>query len=374
MPTVVIVHAAEDTLPARALAEKLRQAKLTVTLEHPPGEELRNAVKSAAVTVALWSPRSAQQQALAEEVVFAKGKSKLIHALMQSAQAPEQFRNEKAVNLTGWRGEDDFEPWRQLAKLVTEKAGVAPLPPPAPKPPSGFFQPGRPEEAAAAAASRPQQQQRAAQPQRAQPAPRAAPAPAPARPTPRPVPAAAANEPLEPKRGGGGLIIALVVVIVIALAGGGGYWFWTQSQSAQASATAWESLDRTDPDSLRAFLAGSPGDYRDEAQAALADLEERSYEAASDADTIQALEDFLADFPQSQHALAARGRIAELNALQPALEEGVTTEALPETPTDPDLVPPGATPDASGGGPATLTPPPAEPTGPAEEPGDAPTQ
>jgi len=58
MATVVVIHAAEDTLPARALAEKLRQAKLDVVLEKQPGDELRDAVKAAPVTIALWSPRS----------------------------------------------------------------------------------------------------------------------------------------------------------------------------------------------------------------------------------------------------------------------------------------------------------------------------
>jgi hypothetical protein len=154
MASVAIIHAAEDALPARALAEKLRQAKLTVTLEKT-GEDLRNAVKDAKVTVALWSPRSTGQPALVEDASFAKGKSKVIHALMQNAAAPDAFRGEKAiVNLTGWRGEDDFPAWRELAKLVTDRAGVSAIPPPAPKPPSGFFQPGVVREASCAASCR----------------------------------------------------------------------------------------------------------------------------------------------------------------------------------------------------------------------------
>src|SRR5215510_4160511 len=143
MATVVIIHAADDTLPARALAEKLRQAKLTVTLEHPLGEPLREAVRNAQVTLALWSPRSVAQAALVDEVQAARGKSKVVHALMQNAALPDQFRGEQPINLTGWRGEDDFAPWRDLAKLITSKAGVSNLPPPADRPPSGFFQPGR---------------------------------------------------------------------------------------------------------------------------------------------------------------------------------------------------------------------------------------
>jgi hypothetical protein len=369
MPTVVIIHAADDTLPARALAEKLRNAaKLTVVLEKPPGEELRSAVKDAAVSIALWSPRSVAQPAVVDEVAFARGKNKVLHALMQSAQAPDQFRGEKAVNLTGWRGEDDFAAWRELAKAVTDKAGVALAPPPPPRPPSGFFQPGRPVEVAQQA-GRPQQQGRAAPQQRPQPAPRAA-AAAP-RPAPRPAPSL--SEPAAEKGGGGrGMMIAAIVVAVIAIAGGGGYWFWSQSQSAQASSTAWENVERNDAGALRAFISGNPGQFRDEAEAALAELEERSYEAASDADTIEALEAFLNDFPDSEHALAARGRIAELQSMPEAPVEEEPTAIEEEAPADPDLVPPGTTPEATVGGPAPLTPPPAEEEPPGQQPRDLP--
>ena len=98
-----------------ALAEKLRAGNLTPVLEQASSEALRNAVKSAPVTIALWSPRSVEQATLADEVSFARGKSKVLHATMQNAAAPEAFRSDKIVNLTGWRGEDDFRPgasWR----------------------------------------------------------------------------------------------------------------------------------------------------------------------------------------------------------------------------------------------------------------------
>jgi hypothetical protein len=159
------------------------------------------------------------------------------------------------------------------------------------------------------------------------------------------------------------MLIGIIVFVVVALAGGGGYFFWSQQQNA-ASTTAWDSVAQNDADALRAFIAGDPGEFRDEAQAALAALEERSYEAASDADTIEGFEAFLNDFPESQHAIAARGRIAELRSLQPAETPG-EGELPPidglSTP-NPDLVPPGSVtpapvtpvPDA---GPAPLTPP-----------------
>lgn len=370
MPSVVIIHAAEDTLPARALAEKLRQAQVQVILEKSPGEELRNAVKSAPVTIALWSPRSVQNPELAEEVKFARGKSNVFHALMQSAPAPEQFRNDKSVNLTGWRGEDEFTPWRELAKLVTDKAGVSPLPPPAPKPPSGFFQPGRPgENAAAAPQAGARQQQRQQQPRQQQapqrpPQQRAAP-PTPQRSIPQPE--------TEPKKGGGMMIIAAVVLLAVAGLGAGGYWFMTQNNASSAS-SEWDAVDRNDAGALRAFIDGDPGQFREEAEQALGALEERSFEAASDSDTIEAFEAFLNDFPDSAHATRARGRIAELRTLQPAPE--TPSEEVPLAPeTDPDLLPPGATgpttptaPDTTTGGPQQITPPSEETVPPADAP------
>jgi hypothetical protein len=368
MASVVIIHAAEDTLPARALAEKLRQAQIQVILEKPPGEELRAAVKGAPVTIALWSPRSTASGELAEEVKFARGKSNVFHALMQSAQAPDAFRGDKSVNLTGWRGEDEFAPWRELANMVTQKVGVAPLPPPAPKPPSGFFQPGRVAEGAPqpAQAQGRQSQQRAPQQPRQQAQQRNAPqqrspAPQPQRSIPQ--------QSAEPKKGGGMLVIGAVVFVLVAALGGGGYWYFTQN-SASATSAAWDAVDRNDADALRAFISGDPGASRAEAEQALADLEERSFESASDSDTIEAFEAFLNDFPDSEHATRASGRIAELRTLQPATE--TPAEEVPLGPeTDPDLLPPGATttptPD-TGAGPQQITPPSEENTPPADQP------
>jgi hypothetical protein len=361
MPTVVIIHAGEDTLPARALAEKLRAAKLTPVLEQTSSEALREAVKTAPVAIALWSPRSVAHAALAEEVSFARGKTKLLHAVMQNAAAPDQFRSDKIVNLTGWRGEEDFPAWRELAKLVTERAGVKPLPPPAPKPPSGFFQPGVMREGASAAAPAQARGGRAAQPQQH----RAAAAPQPPRTPMRAPPTQSAPRTPPPEReaksgGGRGMLIGIIAFIVVAGLGAGGYYFWNQSESAQSTSAAWDGVDGNDADALRAFISGDPGDYRDEAQQALAELEERSFEAASDADTIEGFEGFLNDFPDSEHAIAARGRIAELQTMTPPTEDETTGVLPPEgaTTTDPDLVPPGtATAPAPDAGPAPLTPP-----------------
>ena len=367
MATVVIIHAADDTLPARALAEKLRQAKLTVVLEKQ-GDDLRDAAKSAQAGVALWSPRSAADAAMVDDVSFARGKTKLVHALMQNTPLPDAFRGDKSANLTGWRGEDDFAGWQELAKLVTERAGVAPLPPPAPRVDSGFFAPGRVDPANMAGAGGAQAAPRRATtppPQRQAPqsAPRAAaPPPRPAAPRSAPPPRDYAPEPEREKKGGG-MMMMIIIVAVLAIGGGGGYFWWSQQQSARAASTAFESIDRNDPGALRAFIAAQSGPAKTQAETALSELEERSFEAASDTDTAEALQGFLHDFPDSQHALAARGRIAELqaNAANGAPAAATTTA----TTTSPDLVPPGAAatttattaPAPATGGPAPLTPP-----------------
>jgi hypothetical protein len=172
-------------------------------------------------------------------------------------------------------------------------------------------------------------------------------------------------------------MVAAIAFVVVALIGGGGYFFWNQTQSAETTSAAWDAVEQNDADAIRTFLSGDPGEYRDEAQTALAELEERSFEAASDADTIDAFEAFLNDFPESEHSIAARGRIAELQTLQPASEEALVPPPLEGVTTDPDLLPPGTatTPPApdTTGGPAPIAPPPAEPTTPSELPSDLPT-
>lgn len=361
MASVVIIHAADDALPARALGEKLRQAKLTAVIEKPAGEERQNAIKGAVLTIALWSPKSSGDAAAADDASFAKSKGKLVHATMQSAPLPEPFRGERSVDLTGWRGEDDFAAWRELAQLVTEKAGVAPLPPPAPRPPSGFFQPGRVDPAAVAAAET-RAPARAPAPQRAAapPTPRAS--------APRPTPSAAPRYEAPPREptadtGGGGkmLILGAITFVVVALIGGVGYFVWNQSQTSGA-ASAWEQVDTGDASALRAFIDDDPGEYRDEAQTALAALDERSFEAAMDANSVDALEGYLNDFPNGANALAARGRIAEL---QSATAPPLDPNALPGETVDPDLVPPGA---AAPTGPVAITPAPTPAPEPTPEP------
>lgn len=372
MASVVIIHAADDALPARALGEKLRLAQLTPIIE-TQGEERQSAIREAALTIALWSPRAAADAEAAEAAAYAQSNGNIVHAAMQSAQPPERFRGEKCVDLTGWRGEDDFPAWRELADIVTDKAGLPPLPAPAPRPPSGFFQPGRPDPEAMSAAAAPpraraprpapapRQEAPRSEPQRHEPPRRAAPS---FDETPR-----TASE-----SGGGGrmAILAGITFVVVALVGGGGYFLWSQSQNS-GDASAWEAVDTGDPAALRAFLDGAPGSYRDDARAALASLEERSFEAAMDANSIEALEAYLNDFPSGENALAARGRIAELQSAtappETATEELDAETLPPEEEIDPDLLPP----NAASAGPVAIAPAPEPTPEPAPIPAPTPT-
>jgi hypothetical protein len=356
MASVVIIHAAEDALPARALAEKLRAANLNPVIELPPGEDLRAAVGKAAVTLALWSPRSTAQPELADEVSYAKSRGQVVHARMQNTPTPSDFSADPSIDLTGWRGEDDFPAWRELAALITHRAGV-PLPPPAAKGPAGFFTPGRPPEAGAPPQPAPPRQQHPSAPPReprAQ-APRSAPPPR---------PAAAPMESGEKKS----FPLAPAIIAAVLLIGGvGGYFVWNSMQGAQ-SASAWDDVPRNDADALRAFIADGPGEYREQAEQALADLEEQSFDAAREEDTVESFENFLNEFPDSDHAIEARGRIAELRSMPPV--EDTSTLGDTTTATDPDLLPPGAMtgdstqpapPIENGPGPAPLAPLPETP-------------
>jgi hypothetical protein len=325
MSQVVILHVADDTLPARALAEKLRLADLAIVLEKPLGAEARAAIEAAQVAIVLWSPRSVGEAALAADAEFARTHCKMIHAVMQNAQAPQQFLRERGVNLTGWRGEDDFPTWRQLAKFVTDAAGVTPPPPP-PRPAASLFQPG-----AAANA------QAAAPPQR--PAPAATPGPA-----------AKANT----------MVIAAIAVVVLGVGVGVALWMNRAQPLAAPSQSAWDDIDPTDAQDLRALLDNP--ELRAQAQRALEELEGPAFEAAMEDQDLNKLEQFLKDFPRSRYRDEIQRLIQELkqDIAPPPEAAAATTEAEP-------LPEPGEP-----GGPVDLTPPATEPppAPPVEAPGN----
>lgn len=120
--------------------------------------------------------------------------------------------------------------------------------------------------------------------------------------------------------GGGSRTVVFVVAAFLAVAvlGGGGYYWWSQDQAAQAAEAEWNAVPKQDVSALRQYLAGDPGNYRDDAEAALVQLETDRYNVARANDTIEALNAFVTDFPESNNVLAARGRIAELESIAEA--------------------------------------------------------
>lgn len=148
------------------------------------------------------------------------------------------------------------------------------------------------------------------------------------------------------------MMIAIITFVVVAALGGGGYFFWQQQQGSTAAAAAWEEVDRNDPAALRQFINGQPGQFKDEAETALATLEQTSFDAAKEADSIEAFESFVSDFPESDHVNEANGRIAELRQIQ---QDQTATETLPAQGEQPAQAAP--TPDATGA-PVPLTPAP----------------
>jgi len=172
------------------------------------------------------------------------------------------------------------------------------------------------------------------------------------------------------------MLIGIITFIVVAVAGGGGYWYMTQN-----NASAYASIDHDSVSALNDFLATDPpaADRQRSswlrAQDDLARLEEASLADARAANSIDAWEAFLRDFPNSDEAVFAQGQIQELRVQQSTAPIGENTDTLtPAEPLNPDLVPPNSAPPATTpapsteNGPQSLSPP----EEPATEPNDAP--
>jgi len=191
-------------------------------------------------------------------------------------------------------------------------------------------------------------------------------APPPLREVPPPTRSEYYDEEPPQRRSANLFLIGLVTFVVVAAVGVGGYFFYDRMQSTQAASAAWNELDKTDPGELRAFLNGpNVGEFRDEAETALSGLEVERLSEARATDTIESLERFLRDFPNSSHALEINGRIAELRSTPAPVEQQIdpatglpidpaaAPAAIPTAPPAAQLSPPVEQP----GGPVMLTPP-----------------
>jgi len=132
----------------------------------------------------------------------------------------------------------------------------------------------------------------------------------------------------EPRRGN--LPIALFVaigVVLLGVVGAGGFYWWTGAQEARAAEAAWNAVPKNDAHALRQYLTNAADEYRHDAETALSLLEAERYLAAREADTIDAMQAFIDDFPDSERVMAARGRIAELQMQQIAAAEAAAAAA-----------------------------------------------
>src|SRR5262245_25115450 len=118
MAGVVIIHALEDGAPAHALAEKLDALGYQTATDLTPSGALREIVGEADVIVALWSPRSTGRADLVGEAAYARGLGRLIHARMHNTPPPREFASDPQIDLTGWKGNDEFPGWRNLQAAI----------------------------------------------------------------------------------------------------------------------------------------------------------------------------------------------------------------------------------------------------------------
>jgi hypothetical protein len=393
MAGVVIIHAQEDSAPAHALATKLRALGHETATDLTP-RLMRGAMGSAEVAVALWSPRSAANADLIAEARHARASGKLIHARMHNTPAPDLFRGDPTIDLTGWRGDDAFAGWLNLKAAIEgvllaaqeNEAAAREAEHAAAFDAFGDYEPARNHEPA--------------------PPPRYAPPPAAPPSAQRGVYEEPDIEPDDParedsardwaalehaaqvdeserriphertyaddigdgegprfsaygegrsgyetrprrydrdyerrdgeeRRSGGSpmrlAIIGVVTFLVVAGVGIGGYSMIQSGRTSAAAEKAWAALDKTDPLALRAFLDGAPGRYRQPAEAALEGLEIDYLGRARESDTIQAYQSFLASFPETRHSAEISGRMAMLRQRERDL--GLTPELVEEEKT-----------------------------------------
>lgn len=274
MADIFLSYASSDRASAARVQRALAQAGYVVfwDQEIPPGADwdtwIRGKLTAARVVVVLWSKRSIASSNVRHEAMIARDANKLLPVLIETL-APSDFPMGlymvQALNLTNWNGDARADvAQRLLAELNARNASPQPL--------------------------------------------------------------GQGSTPAPPPNNAVAITIGITVAVaLIALA-----VFGQRPDAAShdtADAAAWAQLDKTDPAALRSFQAGAEGDFRDQAEQVLAQLEESHFALAQEADSIEAFEAFLTDFPGSSHTNAARGRIVELRqvAVAPSTPASVNT-------------------------------------------------
>lgn len=154
MTDVFISYAREDGAQAERIAKGLEAQGLSVFWDNeiPPGQTWADYIESKLnqcnVAVVLWSEHSTKSQWVREEARM--GRSKLIPAKLDVAEAPFGFGDVQAADLSSWGGDYNHPQWARFVSAVMAKArpvgaqpGAAPQAPPQPvqpPPQSGGWQ------------------------------------------------------------------------------------------------------------------------------------------------------------------------------------------------------------------------------------------
>ncbi|MGE0664742.1 MAG: TIR domain-containing protein [Hyphomonadaceae bacterium] len=132
MTDVFISYAREDAAQAERIARGLEAAGLSVFWDNeiPPGQTwadyIETKLNQCAAAIVLWSSNSTKSQWVREEARM--GRSKLIPARLDTAEAPFGFGDVQAADLSRWNGDYNHPEWRRFADAVTARArgGAAP--------------------------------------------------------------------------------------------------------------------------------------------------------------------------------------------------------------------------------------------------------
>jgi len=138
MTDVFISYAREDGAQAERIARGLEAMGLSVFWDNeiPPGQTWADYIESKLnqcnVAVVLWSEHSTKSQWVREEARM--GRSKLIPAKLDVAEAPFGFGDVQAADLSQWGGDYNHPQWGRFANAVFAKARGSAAPQPAAAP------------------------------------------------------------------------------------------------------------------------------------------------------------------------------------------------------------------------------------------------
>lgn len=138
MTDVFISYAREDAAQAERIARGLEAMGLSVFWDNeiPPGQTwadyIEGKLNQCAAAIVLWSANSTKSQWVREEARM--GRSKLIPARLDAAEAPFGFGDVQAADLSQWNGDYNHPQWARFANAVFARAREGSPPQPAPQP------------------------------------------------------------------------------------------------------------------------------------------------------------------------------------------------------------------------------------------------